>query len=372
VPALDLARGVERGQPAAGRNDSLQRSRSDQRHATAREPTGERDPGAWDIDLPAFGYRRRWNLDKDGSLWIVTPGSVQQVGCIHTCQGLELDYVGVIVGPDLAYRNGRVVTDATRRASSDQSVKGLRQMMRTDADAARALADTIIKNTYRTLMSRGMKGCYVHCTDAGLAAYLRSRLSNRRVEAGLTASMVSPENAAGTATTNVVPLRRVSAAERAAGVHAAPLVDLRFAAGAFTDFQSLEDGASEWVALPDWIRPQPGLFVAQVIGESMNRRIRNGAWCLFRSSPAGTREGKVVVAQHRSIEDPELGGRYTVKVYSSEKVALEEGGWRHQRIVLRPDSDRAGFEPIVLDAGEMDDGVGIVAELLSVLDAPAS
>jgi len=94
---------------------------------------------AWDIELPEFDYRRRWNLDKDGSLWIVTPGSVEQVGCIHTCQGLELDYVGVIIGPDLVYRDGHIVTDATKRASSDQSVKGLKAMLKAEPAAARDL-----------------------------------------------------------------------------------------------------------------------------------------------------------------------------------------------------------------------------------------
>ena len=126
----------------------------------------KKDPEAWDIELPEFDYQHRWNLDTDGSLWIVKPGSVDQVGCIHTCQGLELDYVGVIIGPDLAYRDGRIVTDATKRASSDQSVKGLKKMMLADAEGASALVDTIVKNTYRTLMTRGMKGCYVYCTDA--------------------------------------------------------------------------------------------------------------------------------------------------------------------------------------------------------------
>ncbi len=97
-------------------------------------------------------------------------------------------------------------------------------------------------------------------------------------------------------------------AERDAGAAAAPVIDLRFAAGAFSDAQALEDGADDWVALPDWVRPQPGLLVAQVLGESMNRRIPNGAWCLFRANPTGTRRGKVVVVQHRSIADPETGG----------------------------------------------------------------
>ena len=322
------------------------------------------DAQAWDIELQQFDYRRRWNLDKDGSLWIVTPGSVEQVGCIHTCQGLELDYVGVIIGPDLAYRNGRIVSDATERASSDQSVKGLKSMLKADPEGARALADAIVKNTYRTLMTRGMKGCYVYCTDAPLADYFRSRL----LAVSATATAEDGE-AARTAEvpSNVVPLRRVSKEERDAGVVAVPVIDLRFAAGAFSDEQAMEDGANDWVVLPEWVRPQPGLFVAQVVGESMNRRIPNGSWCLFHANPSGTREGKVVVVQHRSIADSETGGRYTVKLYASEKVPSEDGGWRHERITLHPDSNRSGFEPIELRFLEGEEGFSVVAELLMVL-----
>ncbi len=326
----------------------------------------KKDAQAWDIELPEFDYRRRWNLDKDGSLWIVTPGSVEQVGCIHTCQGLELDYVGVIIGPDLAYRDGLIVTDATKRASSDQSVKGLKSMLKEDPANALDLADAIVKNTYRTLMTRGMKGCYVYCTDAPLAAYLRSRL--HAVPATATADDVAAaEPVTTSAPSNVVPLRRVSKEERDAGVVAAPLIDLRFAAGSFSDAQALEDGSDDWVALPDWVRPQPGLFVAQVVGESMNRRIPNGSWCLFRANPGGTREGKVVVVQHRSIADPETSGRYTVKLYASEKVPAEDAGWRHERITLRPDSDRPGFAPIEISFHEGQDGFAVVAEMLMVL-----
>lgn len=326
----------------------------------------KKNPAAWDIDMPAIGYRRRWNLDKDGSLWIVAPESVEQVGCIHTCQGLELDYVGVIIGPDLAYRDGRIVADATKRASSDQSVKGLKSMLKEEPERARALADAIVKNTYRTLMTRGMKGCYVYCTDAPLAEYLQSRL--RSGPRPLDADDVQVSSAVPAVTrSNVIPLRRVTKEERDAGVVAAPVVDLRFAAGAFSDTQALEDSADEWVALPDWVRPQPGLFVAQVVGESMNRRIPNGSWCLFRANPAGTRQGKVVVVQHRSIADPETGGRYTVKLYTSEKVPAGEGGWRHERITLRPDSDRREFEPIEISVGEGEDSFVVVAEMLTVL-----
>jgi hypothetical protein len=125
------------------------------------------------------------------------------------------------------------------------------------------------------------------------------------------------------------------------------------------------------VELPDWVRPGPGLFVAQVLGESMNRRIPNGSWCLFRANPQGSREGKVVVVEHRRIADSETGGRYTVKLYSSEKTPHEDGGWRHTRITLRPDTDQPGFEPIVIevDEGESDEpGFRVVAEFLAVLE----
>jgi len=166
---------------------------------------------------------------------------------------------------------------------------------------------------------------------------------------------------------NVVPLRRVTKEEREAGAVAAPVIDLQFAAGAFSEAQALENGADEWVALPDWVRPQSGLFVAQVIGESMNRRISNGSWCLFRANPAGTRQGKIVVVQHHSIADPETGGRYTVKIYESEKVPTEDGSWRHERITLRPDSDRPGFEPIEISVREGEEGFLVVAEMLMVL-----
>jgi uncharacterized protein len=326
----------------------------------------KRNPQAWDIELPEFDYKRQWNLDKDGSLWLVTPGSVDQVGCIHTCQGLEVDYIGVIIGPDLVFRDGRIVADATKRASSDQSVKGLRQMMDADPEKARSLVDMIVKNTYRTLMTRGMKGCYVYCTDVPLADYLRSRLrmAGEDIPENVHEAVAAP---VVDVVPSVPPLRLVSQVERDAGVAAVPVLDLRFAAGSFSDVQALGEEAAEWVALPDWIRPQPGLFVAQVVGESMNRRISNGSWCLFRANPTGTREGKIVVVQSRSISDPETGGRYTIKRYESEKVPAEEGGWRHTRITLHPESDRAEFEPIVLQVQNDDEDFKVIAEMLMVL-----
>ena len=133
------------------------------------------DPNHQDIVIPGHGYARSWNLNNSDT-WAIDEGSVDQVGCIHTCQGLEFDYVGVIVGDDLRFENGRVITDRTKRAKSDQALRGVKKLAESDPARAERIADELIRNTYRVLMTRGMKGCYVFCTDPELAGYLRSRM----------------------------------------------------------------------------------------------------------------------------------------------------------------------------------------------------
>jgi len=136
---------------------------------------GKNDPGVTDINLPDYDFHMSWNLSASGP-WAIGADSIEQCGCIHTCQGLEFDYVGVLIGGDLRYEGGHVITDDTKRARTDQSLKGLQKMKKKDPRKAAEAADAIIRNTYRTLMTRGMKGCYVFCTDRALADYIRSQL----------------------------------------------------------------------------------------------------------------------------------------------------------------------------------------------------
>lgn len=127
-------------------------------------------------DIVINDYMVKWNLNSHGQAWIIHPESVTEVGCIHTCQGLELDYVGVIIGEDLVVRNGVIITDPNKRASTDQSLKGLKAMLQKDPEKAKTTADAIIKNTYRTLMTRGMKGCYIYSVDPETQKYFRNKL----------------------------------------------------------------------------------------------------------------------------------------------------------------------------------------------------
>lgn len=127
-------------------------------------------------DIIIDDYKATWNLNKHGQAWIVHPDSVNEVGCIHTCQGLELDYVGVIIGPDLIVQDGKILTDAEKRASTDKSISGYKKMLKENPKKAKETADMIIKNTYRTLMTRGMKGCYIYCTDKETQEYFKANL----------------------------------------------------------------------------------------------------------------------------------------------------------------------------------------------------
>lgn len=129
----------------------------------------------YDITIPEYNFGMSWNLG-NSSTWAIDKESVNETGCIHTCQGLEFDYVGVIIGDDLRYEYDHIVTDYTKRAKTDQSIKGINKIAKEEGiEESKRITDSIIKNTYKTLMTRGMKGCFVYCTDKKLSNYLKNR-----------------------------------------------------------------------------------------------------------------------------------------------------------------------------------------------------
>lgn len=127
--------------------------------------------GNVDIELPG-GFQAKWNLEND-KIWAINPRSFEEVGCIHTAQGLEFDYVGVLIGKDLTYdkSTGRVITDKAA-ISRDDNTSGIRGA--TDEEARR-----LILNTYKTLLTRGQKGCFVYCEDEALRAYFKGMAAGK-------------------------------------------------------------------------------------------------------------------------------------------------------------------------------------------------
>jgi type I restriction enzyme R subunit len=162
-------------------------------------------------------------------------------------------------------------------------------------------------------------------------------------------------------------LRLVEGAAKDRYVKCVPLVPIEAAAGAFSDPRRVEDGDFEWVEVEGDRKPRPGMFVARVVGRSMEPRIADGSYCLFNAPVTGTRQGRTVLVQLRDATDPETGHRYTVKRYESEKAA-EGDSWRHVKITLQPTNP--DFTPIVLTDVE-EDAVQVIAELVDVVGTEA-
>ena len=152
--------------------------------------------------------------------------------------------------------------------------------------------------------------------------------------------------------------------EGARYVSCVPLVPLQAAAGYFSYPQAFDPDAVEWVEIDTHHKLVEGMFVAQVVGKSMEPQIPDGAYCLFRGPVTGTRQGKVVLVELRDQVDPETGHRYTVKRYESEKAVTGDGTWRHVKIVLHPRNH--AFESIEM-AVEDEMEVAVIAELVEVV-----
>lgn len=127
-----------------------------------------------DINLSS-NFNKKWNLNSSNA-WAIRKDSFEEIGCIHTSQGIEFDYTGVIIGPDLKVVNGELITDPLARSRDDASLKGLVTLIKKGNQEAIEKANKIILNTYRVLLTRAMKGCYVFFTDEKVRLYFEQFL----------------------------------------------------------------------------------------------------------------------------------------------------------------------------------------------------
>lgn len=267
--------------------------------------------------------------------WAYKPEGIKQVGCIYTAQGFEFDYIGVIVGKDLRYdkSSGNLYTDIT--ATKDPMLKRSKEGF-----------DDYVRNIYRVLMSRGMKGCYVYFCDPEVAAYFQQMMlpqkeDEKEVKYAKIVEFVPKEEQYTTYL---------------------PVYSLKAACGYF--------GEGEEVNELGWIRAEGvgklnrNMFVVQATGHSMETKINDGDYCVFRANPAGSRHGKIVLVQHYSCSDPDYGGSYSIKEYNSIKSFDEFGNWQHEKIELKPLNKN--FNPIIINAEEADD-FRVIGEFVGVL-----
>lgn len=310
-----------------------------------------------DIVLSEHNFEMKWNLETDGQIWIISPKSVSEIGCIHTCQGLEVDYVGVIIGSDLIVRDNKIITDPSKRARTDKSLHGRKKALKICPEETNKKAEAIIKNTYRTLMTRGMKGCYVYFTDKEAADYFKRRIGGG--SEGGENSFVEEKSFRS----DLVVVSNDDLDEHKKFTEYLPIYSLEVAASGF--------GREEHVELLGWrkvgqkINLDKNMFIAKVVGKSMEPTIPDGSDCIFRFKPEGSRAGMVVLVESRLVDDPEMNQKFTVKRYASEKEFFDDGTWRHKKIVLKPDNK--AFQDIVIKNVHPSD-FRLVAEFVCVVD----
>jgi DUF2075 family protein len=280
------------------------------------------NPKLSDISIDEFGYKATWNLTSDGSEWIISPKSVEEVGCIHTCQGLEVDYVGVIIGKDLIANDGVLVTDPSARAKTDKSLAGYKKELKEDPISAQIKADEIIRNTYRTLMSRGMKGCYVYFVDKETEKFFKSRIEGvKAAPVTITKKILSPFT---------IEMIRV------------PLVGSAPCGNPLLGEENIE----EYIEVEkSKIKPGYSYFILRATGDSMNL--------------AGINDGDLVLCRQQLKAD--TGNR--VVALLGDNVSIKEYGPREDGVrLLLPKSSNKDHAPIT--PGEGDSVQGIVQEVL--------
>ena len=125
------------------------------------------------MDITIEDTKLQWNsTNKD---WINTPNAINEVGCIHTTQGYDLNYTGIIIGHEISYKDGQIVVDKSKYFDSTgkKSIKATGEL------------HNYIINIYKTILTRGIKGTYIYVCDEPLREYLREFITtyNSNVQA---------------------------------------------------------------------------------------------------------------------------------------------------------------------------------------------
>tara|TARA_B100000809_G_scaffold264200_1_gene319393 strand:- start:467 stop:2662 length:2196 start_codon:yes stop_codon:yes gene_type:complete len=257
--------------------------------------------------------------------WVNSEGSIDEVGCIHTTQGYDLNYAGVIFGDEISYDKGKdeiiIKEDNYYDKNGKQSIKDPNDLK------------VYILNIYKTIMLRGIKGTYVYVCDDALRDYFSQHIDNfKKVDESIFIEL-----------DNVIPFQ-----------NSLPIYNLTAAAGNFSENQIVNVNEYNWVKIPSQIKPAENLFACTVQGESMNRVIPNGSICLFRKYSGGSRNGKIVLVQHTNIQDADYGSGYTIKEYQSTKTNSSNEQWRHNTITLKPLSNEDTFEDINITEDDLE------------------
>ena len=294
----------------------------------AWEWASKNNPNAFDIEIN--DVKLKWNSTAID--WVNSKNAINEVGCIHTTQGYDLNYTGVIIGPELDFdfEINQLIVDKSKY--KDKNGKN-------SISDPEALLDYVI-NIYKTILLRGIKGTYIYVCNDNLRKYLTQYIN------------IFSSN-------DSVKTFKISDSETDNSI---PYYDLSIAAGLFSEHQQVEK--VRYIEI-DGINHKDDYFACKVVGESMNKIIPNGSICLFKKYNGGSRNGLITLVEGNDIFDSDYGSKYTIKEYLSKK-SIDNDEWQHQEIHLIPKSYDQSYKTIILQDDQIDN-FKVIAEFIKVL-----
>jgi len=270
-------------------------------------------------DIVIEGLKFQWN--HDNIEYISKDINAEQIGCIHTTQGYDLNYVGVIFGPEIILNPGTNKIEILQDNYYD--VNG--QNTITDIN----ILKQYIINIYKTIMLRGILGCYLYICDEQLRNYFKKHVNLYCVNGENEVCDEKPLPA------KIIPFE-----------NSVPLYSLKVAAGDFYLNESLPD--QKFIIVPDDVMITKDHFACKITGNSMNKIVKDGEIALFKKYTGGSKNGLMVIAEYFDLQDIDFGSSYTFKEYYSQK-AIHEESWHHEKIILKPKSYDDSYQDIVID-----------------------
>ncbi len=278
----------------------------------------QQDTNAYDIEIE--GIKLKWNSTSND--YINSDIDAQEVGCIHTTQGYDLNYAGIIFGPEIIYNPLSKEIEIIKENYKDRNG--------TATIRDKEVLKEYVLNIYKTIMLRGILGCYIYACDENLRNYFRKHI------------YLFKENK--NPIIEVVDLKEIKLIPFENSV---PLYSLKVAAGEFKFNESLPE--EKFILVPDGVKITQDHFACKIIGNSMNKIVQDGQIALFKRYTGGSRNGLMVIVEYYNHQDLDYGSCYTFKEYYSQKIVNEES-WQHETIILKPKSFDTSYKEIVIDS----------------------
>lgn len=301
------------------------------------EWASKNDKSQYDIEIE--GLKFQWNHTNIN--YITEDADAQQVGCIHTTQGYDLNYTGIIFGPEIILNPKTQEIEIIKENYHDKN--GLN----TIRNKPEVLKEYII-NIYSTIMLRGIMGCYIYVVDDNLREYFRKHMHVYKDAVAEVEEIETPE-------IKLIPYE-----------NSVPLYSVKVAAGEF--FLNEETPDMDLHPVSEGTHITQDHFACKIYGNSMNKIVEDGQIALFKKYRGGSRDGKMVLVEYYNHQDPDFNSAYTFKEYYSQK-RMDSIGWGHERIILKPRSYDSSYKEIEITPEDVQDNqfnvIGVFEKVLN-------